>query len=72
MHIVHKRVVTETPVAPKGRKTYKRINYHQVLCLKPWSMVVADGDTVAPASPRYDEDVTCPDCLLKMGMDIYR
>ncbi len=61
--VVHKRLVTFTEVHPKRGRPYVRENYQQVLCYKPWSMVEADNDTVTP----YDEDVTCPDCLARLG-----
>jgi hypothetical protein len=61
--VVHKRLLTTTEVHPKRGRSYMKQNYRQVLCYKPWSMVVADNDTVTP----YDEDVTCPDCLAKLG-----
>jgi hypothetical protein len=61
--LIHKRVITRTWVTPKGRKSYSRINYNQVLCLYPWSMVKADNDTATV----IESDVTCPRCLEKLG-----
>lgn len=61
--VVHKRVVTNTPVYPKKGKPYIRQNWRQVLCNKPWSMIEADNDTITP----YDEDTSCPDCLVRLG-----
>ena len=58
----HKRLVTETTVRPKGRKQYIKTNYQQVACLMPWSYLPAE-DLVT----NRDEDVTCPECLRKMG-----
>ncbi len=59
---VHKRLITETVVRPRGRKQYTKINYHQVLCLTPWSYLPPD-DLVT----NRDQDVTCPECLRNMG-----
>ncbi len=61
--VIHKRFVTNTEVHPKRGRPYMKTNYRQALCYKPWSMIVADDDTLTP----YDEDVTCPACLEKLG-----
>ena len=60
---LHKLVVTNTPVYPKGRKPYMRENAHQVLCGKSWAEIGYPHDLTTP----YDENVTCPECLLKLG-----
>ncbi len=60
--LIHKRVITETTVRPKNRRSYKRTNYNQVECYKPWKFLKEDGDLATVV----DEDVTCPECLRRM------
>lgn len=60
--MVHKRLVTQTLVQPKGRKAHVKTNYNQTLCLFPWSYL-PQSDVVTIT----DDDVTYPACLKKMG-----
>ncbi len=61
MAVVHKTELTGTEVHTKGRRRYKRADYH-AMCRKPVSQFER-GEVMSP----YDEDVTCPDCLTKLG-----
>lgn len=60
--IVHKRDPIHTLVKPRGHREYTRINYRHVLCNTPW-LALGEHDVVTP----YDQDVTCPECLEKLG-----
>ncbi len=59
----HKTVISYTEVHPKGRRPYVRENPPASLCNKPLVFIREDDDLLTP----YDEDVTCPDCLEKLG-----
>ena len=59
--LVHKTILTGTEVRPANKRAYKRAKY-ETLCNKPVSRFERD-EVMSP----YDESVTCPDCLARLG-----